>query len=370
MFLINRKALAAIGVTAAAVATTTTLLASPAQAASGSIAKVVGTNTVQFNALLGKANSLVITISGRTVTLDDKVALKPGKGCKKVDSTKVKCTTSKKTTKLSVALGDKNDSVTNKTGVYMLADGGSGNDTLIGGSGADQLQGSTGIDKLYGKAGNDILFGDAGNDWIDAAAGNDTVLGGAGNDVVYGKDGKDVLYGEAGNDTISAGNGGGSIVGGTGNDRLVGGNGIDSIFGDNLDGTGTGVDVITAGAGNDLVVAGPGNDSVDTGAGADDAFGKAGNDTIAGGSEDDILIGEDATAGGVLIGSDTALDVLDGGTEASVTGDTCLVMAAGTTINCESTNQATSASSFAARSSADIAAAVEAQERAIAALRK
>src|SRR5690349_5068600 len=56
MFLFNRKALAGIGITATAVASTA-LFAIPAQAASAGIAKVVGSSTVQFNALLGKANS-------------------------------------------------------------------------------------------------------------------------------------------------------------------------------------------------------------------------------------------------------------------------------------------------------------------------
>src|SRR3954453_23086067 len=103
MSLLHRKALAGIGVAAAAIASTA-MFSSPAWAASAGLAQVVGTKTVQFNALLGQSNALVITISGRTVTLDDRVALKPGRGCKKVDSTKVKCTTSKATAKLSVAL--------------------------------------------------------------------------------------------------------------------------------------------------------------------------------------------------------------------------------------------------------------------------
>src|SRR3954468_24463833 len=103
MFAFNRRILAGIGATAVAVASTA-FLSTPAMAASAGAAKVVGSATVQFNALMGKANSLTITISGRTVTLDDSVAIKPGKGCKGVkgDKTKVKCTTPKKTTKLSV----------------------------------------------------------------------------------------------------------------------------------------------------------------------------------------------------------------------------------------------------------------------------
>src|SRR3954452_13952626 len=116
MTLFHRKTFTGIGVAAAVIASTA-LFSSPAQAASAGAAKVVGSSTVQFNALLGKTNGLVITISGRTVTLNDTLAIKAGKGCKAVkrDKTKVTCTTSKKTTKLSVALGDQNDYDTNKT---------------------------------------------------------------------------------------------------------------------------------------------------------------------------------------------------------------------------------------------------------------
>src|SRR4051812_10869961 len=105
MFLINRKALAAIGATAAAVATTA-LFAAPAQAATVGKAEVLGTNAtiVQFTAGSGFKNSLVVTISGRTILLNDKVVIKAGKGCEAVegDRTKVKCTTSAKPTELSV----------------------------------------------------------------------------------------------------------------------------------------------------------------------------------------------------------------------------------------------------------------------------
>ncbi|GLW33358.1 hypothetical protein Areg01_62960 [Actinoplanes regularis] len=42
---------------------------------------------VKFTAASGQAKSLVITISGRTVTLNDTVAIKAGKGCKAVKAT-------------------------------------------------------------------------------------------------------------------------------------------------------------------------------------------------------------------------------------------------------------------------------------------
>ena len=377
MFLFSRKALAGIGCTAAAVASTA-LFAMPAQAASAGLAKVVGSSAVQFNALLGKSNGLVVTISGRTVTLNDKVAIKAGKGCKAVkgDKTKVKCTTKKKTTKLSVALGDKNDSVTNKTSVYMLADGGSGNDTLTGGAGKDQLQGSAGNDKLYGKAGNDTIFGGSGNDYIgggvgndhvEAGAGVDKVFGDAGIDTIFGGAGKDRLVGGVGNDQITGDADADSISGDAGNDDLLGGAGNDQISGAAGDDTVVGEagnDTLAGDAGADIVSGEAGNDAITGGVGDDILFGRAGNDKIAGGAGDDVLIGEFIGEDGEQVGSDAALDRLDGGAN-TVAGDFCLVMAAGTTVNCESpVVPATVAGASAAAKSVDSAKAVlQAQAR-------
>jgi Ca2+-binding RTX toxin-like protein len=347
MFLLHRKSLAGIGFTAVAVASTA-LFAVPAQAASAGLAKVVGSSTVQFNALMGKSNSLSITISGRTVTLNDKVAIKAGKGCKAVkgDKTKVKCTTPKKTTKLSVALGDKNDSVGNATSVYMLTDGGTGNDTLTGGSGKDQLQGGTGNDKLYGKGGNDTIFGGSGNDLIVGSSGDDEVEAGSGNDTVSGDAGNDLLLGEGGRDRLAGGNGDDDLIGGDDVDTIYGEAGEDAVIGQ------AGNDVLSAGAGDDLVGGGPGNDTIGDGAGDDFVFGdagndrvngaagddviygQAGNDTLSGSAGDDQIIGEDLDIEGNKIGSNSALDVVDGGAN-RVEGDLCLVMAAGTTSNCE-----------------------------------
>ncbi|RSM46766.1 hypothetical protein DMB66_49220 [Actinoplanes sp. ATCC 53533] len=378
MFLFSRKALAGIGCTAAAVASTA-LFAMPAQAASAGLAKVVGSSTVQFNALLGKSNGLVITISGRTVTLNDKVAIKAGKGCKAVkgDKTKVKCKTSKKTTKISAALGDKNDSVTNKTSVYLLVDGGSGNDTLTGGSGRDQLQGSSGNDKLYGKAGNDSIFGGSGNDYIGGGVGNDhieassgvdKVFGDAGVDTIFGGSGKDRLVGGAGDDqitgdadadSISGDAGKDDILGGAGNDQISGGAGRDIILGE------AGNDVLAGDADNDIISGEAGNDGITGGAGDDTVFGKAGNDKIAGGVGNDVLLGEYISeVTGEQVGSNAALDRVDGGAN-TAPGDFCLVMNAGTKVNCERPVEPTAAAgaSVATEAAESAKAVLQAQSR-------
>ncbi|WP_305787039.1 calcium-binding protein [Symbioplanes lichenis] len=295
MNLSKRTMLAAVAVPAATMVATTAFLAAPASAATTGQAQVIGT-VVKFTAAAGQANSLVVTVSGRTVTLDDKVAVKAGKGCQAVkgDKTKVKCTTAKKTTQVTVLLGDKNDFLWNKTSVPMKAWGSTGNDQLIAGTGGDWIDGGSGNDNLLGGAGKDRLYGLAGNDGINGGGGNDTVYAGAGNDSVSGSGGADTLHGGAGND---------SIVGG-------------ELDGDVPDGA----DTIYGTEGDDYLLGGDGNDRI---------TGGAGNDVVKGEKGDDYLVGEYSPGSG----SATARDRLDGGKH--VKGDACYVRAAGTKVNCE-----------------------------------
>ncbi|MEU4621008.1 calcium-binding protein [Actinoplanes sp. NPDC023801] len=373
MAIINRRTLSAVGAAAVAVAASSFFLSTPAQAASAGLAKVVGTNTVQFQALIGRANSLTVTISGRTVTLTDRVALQAGKGCKKVTKYKVRCTTKAKTTRITAALGDKNDVVNNKTSVYLLAGGGTGNDTLIGGSGGDQLQGGSGNDKLYGNNGNDKLFGESGVDHIRSGNGNDSVWSGTGNDKVWGDAGNDDIWGSTGNDALAGGpgndyvDGEGNddwIYGDAGDDELFGGDGNDTISGANdvdyIDGE-NGNDRIYSGAGErisgdnllaDVAWGGNGNDTIHGENDLDYIFGGAGSDKLSGGGDfdwiegdaandliwgndhDDVLIGESVDAGNNPVGSPTAADAIDGGAH-GIEGDTCIVMGTSTVMNCE-----------------------------------
>ncbi|MFD1365397.1 calcium-binding protein [Actinoplanes sichuanensis] len=365
-----------IGATAVAVATSSLFLANPAQAAGAGLAKVVGTNKVQFQALVGKSNSLTITISGRTVTLDDKVAIKAGKGCKAVkgDKTKVKCTTSKKTAQITAALGDKNDYINNKTSVFLLVFGGSGNDTLVGGPGRDQLQGSYGVDKLYGNGGNDTLFGESDGDYLYGGYGNDYADGGYGLDRVWGQAGNDTIFGDSGYDVLSGGDGVDKIDGETGNDTIYGDNGNDQLEGgagnDTISGA-AGADLIDGGADNDTIYAGSGQyvgsdnqtygdesyggagndtiygqgdydyingeDGVDTvsgGAGRDWVEGGFGNDRVYGSENDDVVIGEFTDKNWELVEDPNAVDYADGGTNDAL-GDVCVVTALSTAVNCE-----------------------------------
>lgn len=235
MRLINRRVLALIGATAAAVGTSA-FLSAPAQAAATGTVKTAGTGTVQFTAAAGKANGVTVTVSGKVVTVDDKVALKPGTGCAAVagDKTKVTCTLTGTFTTLSVKLGDKNDWVKNKTSAKMTAEGGAGNDTIYGGSSADKIYGNAGNDTLYGGAGNDKISAGAGTDKVYGGAGDDDIYGGAGNDKIWGQAGDDGIQAGSGNDVVSAGNGHDVVIGLSGNDTILGGSGDDILIGETI----------------------------------------------------------------------------------------------------------------------------------------
>ncbi|GAA0426736.1 hypothetical protein Aca07nite_36690 [Actinoplanes capillaceus] len=326
MYLPNRKLLAMIGATAAAVGSTA-LLAAPAQAAAVGSAKVDTYGVVSFAASTGKTNGLTITVSGQTVTLDDLVTIKAGAGCAAVagDKTKVTCTATK-ISSLSVNLGDKNDWVKNKTGLGISIDGGAGNDTLVGGSANDRIVGGSGNDKIYGGAGGEVIYGNSGNDIVYGGAGTDNVSGGTGNDKIYGQDGDDQVYGGSGTDLINGAAGRDRLHGGAGADKIYAGAGTGTAteFGDQVWGD-SGNDTIYGEAGDDEIYAGSGNDTVDAGSSDDIVLGQSGNDTINGGSGDDALAGESIDDKFKAIGSSKAKDKLTGGSGV----DLCLVLKSG-----------------------------------------
>ncbi|WP_433792533.1 calcium-binding protein [Actinoplanes sp. CA-252034] len=315
----------------------------PAEAAATGVASVLDATRIKFTAASGQVNRVVVTRSGRTVTIDDRVAVKAGKGCKAVkgDKTKVRCSTAKTPTRVLVSLGVKNDSVTNRTDLALTASGGDGNDTLIGGPRADRLTGGLGADLLYGRAGADTLDGDDGSDRIWGEAGNDDLKGGWGNDALAGGDGADDLVGGVGNDREYGGAGDDYfyqewdrdpadytvsisdrdlISGGPGTDLAdynsrrkpitadsdgVQGDdgapgerdtltGIDGIWGgfgnDRLYGT-AGPDDLQGGYGNDTLLGLGGDDQLVDVVGANRLEGGAGNDRLHGGPGSDVLLG-------------------------------------------------------------------------------
>jgi Ca2+-binding RTX toxin-like protein len=75
-------------------------------------------------------------------------------------------------------------------------------ENVIGGSGNDKLVGNPFANNLQGGAGNDTLYGGAGNDTLDGGSGRDMLFGQDGNDTLFAKDGRtDTLDGGSGFDT-------------------------------------------------------------------------------------------------------------------------------------------------------------------------
>ncbi|MBW6438252.1 hypothetical protein KZ829_31450 [Actinoplanes hulinensis] len=293
------------------------VLAAPAQAATtGQVyvryAEPGDPGQIVYNAGPGRRNTVVVTRSGRTVTIDDRVTVRAGKGCKAVkgDRTRVRCTP-KAILGVSVFLGSGDDRVTNRSNVPLLALGSSGKDTLIGGTGSDQLHGGTGADRLYGQGGADQISGDSGYDLLVAGAGDDILDGGTGNDREYGGDGDDVHV--QGRETTASDA-----------DWLSAGNGTDGVYyvrrteGISADSDGVRGDDGRSGEGDTIVSAetlfgGDGDDRLYGTSGADTLIGFNGADQIYGRGGDDHL---DA-------GHDDDVDLVDGGDNGTA-GDTCV----------------------------------------------
>ncbi|WP_317620621.1 calcium-binding protein [Actinoplanes sp. KI2] len=358
--------------------------AAPSSAAgTAGVASVYNVTKVIYDGGSSQVNNVVVTRSGNTVTFDDRVAIKPGTGCKAVsgDKTKVRCTTTKAPTAVYVYLNDGNDYLRNDSGLAMYATGGSGNDIMVGGSSADHLLGEMGNDTLLGMAGNDNLDGFNGDDTLwggdgnDALYGwwdNDTLHGGNGNDFLQGLDGNDKLYGDAGADSLTGGRGSDRLEGGAGDDYLsgddpresstvwadvmLGGPGRDGVDYEfyskpvtvDLDGAtgddgqagehdtvGADVEQLVGGSGADHLTGNAAANGINGGNGNDVIHGLGGNDTLSGDEGRDTVYGDDGDD--LIFGQDEVevADHLDGGANATA-GDECQPGTADTTINCES----------------------------------
>lgn len=174
----------------------------------------------------------------------------------------------------------------------VLAEGGSGRDTLTGGpfserfnalfafefgEGADTVRGNDGDDEIKGTEEPDTLFGGNGRDRFEPGRGNDTVHGGAASDFIdeikfhrdrdrfFGEGGRDQLFAGGGADLVDGGGGGDFMDGHGGADLMLGRAGADGLFGrggnDNLFGH-AGNDYIRGGKGRDRLHPGPGRDDV------------------------------------------------------------------------------------------------------------
>ncbi|GAA4592587.1 Ca2+-binding RTX toxin-like protein [Actinoplanes octamycinicus] len=314
---------------ATAVVTCAAFLPAPAQAATAAgQARVIG-DSVHVEAGRGAVNDVVLTGSGRTVTIDDRVAINPGPGCAAVpgDRTRVRCTTTEPLRWLYASLGDGNDRLIARTAARVFAEGGAGADRITGGSGRDSLHGDSGDDVLSGGRGADALAGGGGNDSLDGGRGDDILNADAGRDRLRGGTGRDlVYYGSRQAPVLVDLDGAEGDDGARGEGDSVGAD-VEDIIG------GAGADRLIGNAAGNRIWGGGGNDHLAGGAGHDILVGQAGNDTLRGGAGDDHLIGErDSREQGK--DNPRARDRLNGGTAAR-RGDICEAGPAATMVSCE-----------------------------------
>ena len=124
----------------------------------------------------------------------------------------------------AIVVGDKGVVLNMAQAGLTIAQGGSGDDTLIsGGNGSAFIKGGSGNSTLVGGGGSDVLVG---------GSGHNTIIGGSGKAVIYAGPQGDVIYAAEGGSIIHAGGGADRIFGGAGNDVIEVGHGNASIDGD------------------------------------------------------------------------------------------------------------------------------------------
>ncbi|MBM2617133.1 calcium-binding protein [Actinoplanes sp. LDG1-06] len=314
------------------------LSVTPAQAAAPKgVVSVERATVVAYVSDPAKAHNVVLTRSGRTVTVDDVVAIRAGSGCAAVsgDSTKVRCTLKVNPTWARVVLGGLSDTLVNKTDLHLSAKGGAGNDRITGGPGNDLLDGSIGDDAIWGMGGNDTIDGWHGRNALSGGDGNDVITGGNDADRLYGGNGDDSLNAFAGNDIEDGGPGDDHIfqnmdpIGFADADAVIGGTGYDTVHYDarsrpviadadavkgddgmagEKDTLGTSVEAILGGNGNDRLIGTPRADSLHGGPGNDVLAGSSGDDVLEGGPGNDYVNGAGGFDQCLREGQDTILN--------------------------------------------------------------
>ncbi|RAW73401.1 MULTISPECIES: S8 family serine peptidase [unclassified Photorhabdus] len=175
--------------------------------------------------------------------------------------------------------GSGNDTlIAAKTGSWLV--GGAGSNTYVGGAGDDvfvisasddtkNIHGNGGHDTgiIVGNQGVELNMGQASLTIAEGGSGNDTIISGSVNGVfIKGGSGNSTLIGGMGNDVLVGGSGHNTIVGGTGKSVIYAGPQGDTIYA-SKDGSiihaGGGADKIFGGVGDDVIEVGHGNATID-----------------------------------------------------------------------------------------------------------
>ena len=199
----------------------------------------------------------------------------------------------------------------------IILNGDFGNCTILGGQGKDKISINTSA------RGFSLVSGGDGKDRV---IGTGNILGGGGNDIlkatpgikknisIWGGKGKDALKGGLGSDYLNGGQNDDIVKGNEGRDTLFGGSGSDKLIG------GIGDDYVKGGAGNDTLIGGKGSDVFYVGEGdIVKDFSPSENDFIyIDEDEYGTNIKASDTSEGVILASDTDLEVLIAGASAFV----------------------------------------------------
>lgn len=264
----------------------------PAEAAAATGVGVSG-GVLHVNAAPGAANRITISQSGSSFAIRDGGGpLSAGTACTAYPIFGLVMCPSNGVTKVSVRLGDKNDTLSVNFSGPVEAFGDDGNDVIVSGSGDDILDGGLGADKINGGAGKDTIDyhtrsaalqvrldgspnSGVSGEFDTVGADVENIEGGSGGDTLIGNDQGNRIRGYGGNDDIKGQGRNDSLTGGDGNDRIDGGPGDDTLAGSNDN------DIVTGGPGNDVIKGNNGNDILN---GQD---GVAKNDTLDGGNQTD-----------------------------------------------------------------------------------
>jgi Ca2+-binding RTX toxin-like protein len=270
----------------------------------------VAQGALDIRAGAGAANRIVVAArQGQALHVSDVVPVLPGPGCTQAGTTGAFCTLVG-VYRVTVALGDGDDTVHLDLVLPSHGTGGTGNDGMWGSGADDVLHGGVGNDAIYGNGGADTLYGDAAGGLPacadDEVKCSDTLYGQSGEDYLAGGEKGDVLYGGTGDDVLHEPSSGANwLDGGTGDDTIDGaGNGMRDmvIYADRLTDVGVNLSA-TPYAGEPPVPAGTGGEVA-----------LAEHDTITGvqdmwtGSGDDVLIGP---GGNPIMNEGTGADLCD-----------------------------------------------------------
>ncbi|MFF7971642.1 hypothetical protein [Streptomyces sp. NPDC007905] len=143
-----------------------TSFATPAAAQTpGSVALRHG-GSVVLSAGIGVQNHVTASVSGGRLILTDLAGIAAGPGCSQVSTTSADCGNADTVSRLTVSLGDQNDSAQINAAVNTSVYAGSGADTVATGGGSDTVfvsDGVSGNDTVTCGDGSDTVFGDPGD---------------------------------------------------------------------------------------------------------------------------------------------------------------------------------------------------------------